>query len=215
MNSAGLVETGIVYLELAPVYTCNLKISPDELTICTRDQICSDDLVQEWWVDQESIFSLDNWIVELKMFCTPKQYISLIGSIAFSGATIACLFLPIAGDRYGRWIVFQITMGLQIPMYFAAIYSKSLWVIYVFIFYLGVSLIGRWTCGFVMLTELIPEKYQTFAATALMTGDSAATLYLTFYYRFISKNSYPIFWFSRFIVSLYRNLTHPISDYQD
>ena len=79
-------------------------------------------------------------------------------------------------------------------MYFAAIYSKSLWVIYVFIFYLGVSLIGRWTCGFVMLTELIPEKYQTFAATALMTGDSAATLYLTFYYRFISKNSYPIFW---------------------
>jgi len=28
-----------------------------------------------------------------------------------------------------------------------------------------------------------------------MIGDTSAILYLTFYYRFISKNSYPIFWF--------------------
>ncbi len=32
-----------------------------------------------------------------------------------------------------------------------------------------------------------------------MCGDSAATLYLTFYYRFISKDSYPIFWLGLFL----------------
>ena len=32
-----------------------------------------------------------------------------------------------------------------------------------------------------------------------MCGDSAATLYLTFYYRFISKKSYAIFWVGLFL----------------
>ena len=32
-----------------------------------------------------------------------------------------------------------------------------------------------------------------------MCGDSAATLYLTFYYRFISKDSYAIFWVGLFL----------------
>lgn len=60
-------------------------------------------------------------------------------------------------------------------------------------------MIGRFTCGFVLLTELVPERYQTFVGTALMCGDSAATLYLTFYYRFISKKSYAIFWVGLFL----------------
>ena len=77
--------------------------------------------------------------------------------------------------------------------------TRSLWVIYFLCFYLGVTLIGRFTCGFVLLTELVPERYQTFVGTALMCGDSAATLYITFYYRFISRKSYPIFYLGLFL----------------
>ena len=62
------------------------------------------------------------------MYCTPKEYIGFIGAMAFAGATIACFFLPILGDKYGRWIIFEITMGIQIPLYLMALTTRSLWV---------------------------------------------------------------------------------------
>jgi len=67
-------------------------------------------------------------------------------------------------------------------------------VIYILCFWLGVALIGRFTCGFVLLTELVNDRHATFVGTALMVGDGSATLYLTFYYRFISQNSNPTMW---------------------
>jgi hypothetical protein len=49
------------------------------------------------------------------------------------------------------------------------------------------------------MVELCSERYSTFAGTANFVGDSAAILYLTFYYRYISKSSYAIFWFALFL----------------
>ena len=85
-------------------------------------------------------------------------------------------------------------MVCQLPIYFFAISTPYLSTVYVLCFWLGVALIGRFTCGFVLLTELVHEKYATFVGTALMIGDAAAILYLTFYYRFISSNSIPTIW---------------------
>ena len=45
------------------------------------------------------------------------------------------------------------------PLFLAAIFTRSLMVVYILCFYLGVTLIGRFTCGFVLLTELVQEKY--------------------------------------------------------
>jgi hypothetical protein len=50
-------------------------------------------------------------------------------------------------------------MGIQIPLYLLALFTRELFVIYFLCFFLGVSLIGRFTCGFVLLTELVPEQY--------------------------------------------------------
>lgn len=90
-------------------------------------------------------------------------------------------------------------MGIQIPLFLLALFTRNLAIVYFLCFFLGVTLIGRFTCGFVLLTELCPERFATFVGTALMCGDSAATLYITFYYRFISKNSYSIFWAGLFL----------------
>lgn len=58
--------------------------------------------------------------------------------------------------------------------------------IYFMCFYLGIALIGRFVNGYLLLTELVPEKYESLVGPALISGDSAMILYLTFYYRFIS-----------------------------
>ena len=68
-------------------------------------------------------------------------------------------------------------------MFPLAAVTKSLMVLYVITFFIGVGLIGRFTTGFVLLTELTPKRHQAIVGASLMIGDSAATLYITAYLR--------------------------------
>lgn len=61
-------------------------------------------------------------------------------------------------------------------------------------FYLGMGLIGRFTCGFVLLTESLAKKDQALGGTASMIGDVVATLYITFFLRYISNDAFTIIW---------------------
>ena len=128
------------------------------------------------------------------MFCLPKVFIGYMGACAFLGAALACFFLPYWADKYGRFYVFLGCSAGQIPLYVLANTTGSIGIIYVLTFYLGVALIGRFTGGFVLLTECLCTKNQTIWGTALMVGDCAATLYITFYLRFISNDIHYLIW---------------------
>ena len=80
-------------------------------------------------------------------------------------------------------------------MFFIAIYNTSLSVAYCIVFFLGFCLIGRFTCGFVLFVELLPEKYKAVSGSAILIGYSFSLLEVTAYYAFISKNSIPTIWF--------------------
>ena len=80
-------------------------------------------------------------------------------------------------------------------MFFVAIYNTSLSVAYCIVFFLGFCLIGRFTCGFVLFVELLPEKYKAVSGSAILIGYSFSLLEVTAYYAFISKNSIPTIWF--------------------
>ena len=94
----------------------------------------------------------------MNLICTPKGYIGAIGSYAFLGAAIACLFLPTVGDRYGRHVVWQATITLTLPLFLLLNLSSHIGAIYVADFFLGMALIGRFACGFILLTESMPKK---------------------------------------------------------
>jgi hypothetical protein len=51
----------------------------------------------------------------------------------------------------------------------------------VLVFWIGVGLIGRFTTGFVLLTEVLPKRHKAVWGTMMMVGDTAATLYITAY----------------------------------
>ena len=67
------------------------------------------------------------------------------------------------------------------------IYTAHLTVLFVVVYFLGLGLIGRFTTGFVLLTEVVVPRHQAMVGTVLMIGDSAATLYITLYLRFFSN----------------------------
>ena len=117
-----------------------------------------------------------------------------MGACAFLGAALACFFLPFWSDKYGRFNVFVISCAGQIPLYVLANTTGSIGVVYVLTFYLGVALIGRFTCGFILLTECLCKTNQSTWGTVLMVGDCVATLYITFYLRFISNDIHYLIW---------------------
>ena len=61
-------------------------------------------------------------------------------------------------------------------------------------FFLGFGLIGRFACGYLLFLESIPEKQKTTLGTVFMTSDVIATLYITFFLRFISNSSADLLW---------------------
>lgn len=85
-------------------------------------------------------------------------------------------------------------------MFFIAIFNSSLAVAYFVVFFLGFCLIGRFTCGFVLFVELLPEKYKAISGSAILIGYSISLLEVTAYYAFISQNSITTIWLG-FILS--------------
>ena len=72
--------------------------------------------------------------------------------------------------------------------------AKTLLLQYIVSFLLGIAMIGRFTSGFVLLTESVAKKHQATIGAALATGDVATSLYITFYLRYISKNIHILIW---------------------
>ena len=130
----------------------------------------------------------------MNLYCEPAEAIGVIGAMAFMGCALACFFLPMLGDLYGRYSVYMITSFLQLPLYLMAAKTGSIGVVYVAVFLFGVALIGRFSTGFVLLTESMPNSHKAVAGTALLIGDVVATLYVTFFIRYISINVEIIIW---------------------
>ena len=130
----------------------------------------------------------------MNLYCTPQEAIGVIGAMAFLGAALACFFLPALGDLYGRYNVFMVTSVLQLPLYIANNYTANLGTLYVVCFFFGVALIGRFTCGFVLLTESLCKTHKAIVGTVLLTMDVAATMYVTVYIKFIAHNTQSLIW---------------------
>ena len=93
------------------------------------------------------------------MICTPKSYFSLFGSYVFAGMAFGCLFVPLLGDKYGRWKIFIITMALHLLLYPALIFTDKIGMVYFLCFIFGLLMFGRYMIGFILVTELSHKKY--------------------------------------------------------
>ena len=129
---------------------------------CTAEVVCSKDADKtliSYVINKDSLVYVNNWIEQLNIQCLPRAYIGLIGSLAFVGAFVSCFFIPALGDKFGRYTVWYTTVCLQLALFPGTNLTNNIGVIYVMCFYLGMSLTGRFACGFVLLTELNIKKY--------------------------------------------------------
>lgn len=177
---------------IGPDYQFTYTTSCDRETVCeNKDQ--NTNLVS-YYIDTDSIYYIKNWIEQLNIECIPSAYIGFLGALAFAGAAFSCFIVPALGDKYGRWLVWLITIICQLPLYFGANLTSYISVVYITTFYLGMGLIGRFACGFVLFTESLPKAYQSMMGAMYAVGDIFATYYITFFLRYISNDANTLIW---------------------
>ena len=166
-NGPGLIVYGSAFYELDPPYLCTYSephppskvdnaASQFSYTVpCDQETVCgsSSSTLLSYKIDEQSKFYVQNWIEQMNLTCTPRGYIGAIGSFSFAAAALACLFLPRISDKYGRLIVYRTTIFLTIPLFLIMNLTKSITGLYFVTFMLGIALLGRFTCAFVLLTE--------------------------------------------------------------
>ena len=164
MMSGGFVINGIAYLEL-PVegdgyivtYTDGSSPNPRPGTYidyCAQDPSFKKDTIErDEELNPRNKFNLYNWMTKLGLVCKEPVATSMIATIAIAGVALSCLFIPRMGDLYGRRFIYITAICAQVPVYFVAAYFSNIYYVYVAAFFLGPCVIGRMSCGFLLIME--------------------------------------------------------------
>ena len=106
----------------------------------------------------------------------------MIGTLAFIGVTIGCLFLPRLGDLYGRRIIFIVSLSCQTPILFMSAWTSNIYVLWTVAFLLGPCIIGRMSSGFLILMESVPTRFQASVGACIMVGEGLCPIIWTVYF---------------------------------
>ncbi len=83
---------------------------------------------------------------------------------------------------------------MTLPLYLILNLSSHIGAIYIANFFLGVALMGRFACSFILLTESVPKENQALVGAAFAVGDVIVTLYITFLLRYATQNTSTLIW---------------------
>ena len=76
----------------------------------------------------------------------------------FLGWAIASIVLPRISDIYGRKYLFLGLMVLNFVVGVVLLFSRSIWLTMGMQFLVGWVAVGRWTIGYIMLQEFVPQS---------------------------------------------------------
>jgi len=114
--------------------------------------------------------------------------IGFIGSAVMTGWAVGCLFLSPMGDKYGRRGPFLACVFAEFLIWPFLLYVTDLNTYYVICFLMGVCIAGRWTIGYVLLTESMPKHFRIKVGLFYYFTDAAVIFWLTLYFFFVSHN---------------------------
>jgi hypothetical protein len=68
--------------------------------------------------------------------------------------------------------------------------------IYIVASFLGPCVIGRMSCGFLLLMELVPKRFQTAVGTALLVAEGSCLIIWTIYFAWIGRDAFYFIYFA-------------------
>ena len=117
--------------------------------------------------------------------------IGLLGSMNFAGWMCSSLFIPRMGDIYGRKWPFISSLFVAALTYVGIIMSTDIRLTIGLMFIYGACCAGRYSTCYVYLSELMPANYRTLTCSATQFIEASNLIWLTLYFRFVTKNWLP------------------------
>ncbi|TNV73205.1 hypothetical protein FGO68_gene6950 [Halteria grandinella] len=161
---------GFGFFELMPSIKCLDKDTNMEFQ-CERADVCGAPEKYKYIYDQESYFTVSNWIIRYDLLCMDKNQIGYFGGILLTGFFIGSVFFVRLGDILGRK---AIVLASTIVSTFASQLA------YIFIF--GVTIGPRCFLSYVLAMELTPKEMHAFYSTMAMLFDSMCMIFLGVYF---------------------------------
>ena len=116
-----IISLSYSYLTKLPSFLC--RNNPNEnYTKCdfNEDTFCKKPTF-EYIKDPSN--SLINWAYSFDLYCNNSIYIPIIGSGFFIGGIFGCLIITPLPDKYGRKIIFQITLTISCIIHYLILFS--------------------------------------------------------------------------------------------
>jgi hypothetical protein len=100
------------------------------------------------------------------------------------------------GDIYGRKPIFVTCLALQAPLFGIITWTKSAYIAYGCIFLAGPCIIGRMSCGFLLIMELVHSRNAPRVGAGLMVAEGSTLIIWTLYFAYISQNAFAFMYFA-------------------
>ena len=162
------------FYELLPQYECKYEAGWKS---CTNEDFCPEfknsfgkiESLPEYRIVTNAPTSLNNWIQTYDLECSSKSVFGLFGSLYFLGLLSTCLFVTRLSDIYGRRNLFIWGTSLHIISSIVIIFSTSLELTFMMIFFQGLAHSGRGFVGILWMNENTTVK-MTSMVTSLTFG---------------------------------------------
>lgn len=115
--------------------------------------------------------NLYNFYTSLDLVCKPKAVTAKIAMGAFLGIFIGVIFIPRLGDIFGRKPLFLGALWLSLPILLLMIISRRVLLVMIGAFVIGFCIIGRMSCGFVLLMESVERKHAAKVGSVIMVAE--------------------------------------------
>jgi len=102
---------------------------------------------------------LNNWIQQYDLTCESDVALSMIGSSFFLGTFVGSFILPRMADVYGRRPLFMVGLVIYISVVFGLLLSTTKHMMYILLFFGGISETGRYYVAYVYAIEIAPKRY--------------------------------------------------------
>ena len=187
---------GLPFLEQFPEYTWTTKYGRSYK--CTEKDICRNGAPRkdiDWQINWSSTQTINNWVEEMDLICTPKYLIGMFGSSYMIGLALSGIFLKLS-DHFGRKRIIQIGCLLSwIVVVYLYSFPKINWRL-TMLFMLGI-ISFRLVALYILLIELSPKKYQIYVSAGYAIIDQYIAIILpVFYFKFFGNDYKAVFSFA-------------------
>jgi len=189
--SGDLIVILAAFYQLMPKFECK-QADSNAWQTCTQKDFCENMGAPAGVEYRENLSdpeTLQNWVQQLSMQCSPKSEFGFLGTIIFLGWTISALITSRSSDLYGRKWVLIIIMVLQFAAITVMCLAKNYLTMATALFIMGACSSVRWTVAYVYLMEFLTEANIKLMGPVFNASAAVAFVIGAFTLQFLSKDT--------------------------